>query len=40
MRIFQRHVQGEITFDQFRGAVHDLNKRRFRPVSVSRNGRF
>ena len=38
-QIFQRHVDGEISFDEFRGAVDELNERRFGPVSVSRNGR-
>ena len=38
-RIFQRHVDGEIGFEEFRAAIDDLNERRFGPVSVSRNGR-
>jgi hypothetical protein len=38
-RIFQRHVDGEITFDEFRAAINDLNERKFRPVSLSGNGR-
>ena len=38
-RIFQRHVDGEIGFDEFRAAVDELNERRFGPVPVSRNGR-
>jgi hypothetical protein len=38
-RIFQRHVQGEISFEQLRAALRDLNERKFRPVSVSRSGR-
>jgi hypothetical protein len=38
-RTFQRHVQGEISFEQFRAALQDLNGRKFRPVSVSRHGR-
>ena len=37
--IFQRHVDGEISFEEFRGAIDELNERRFGPVSVSRNGR-
>jgi hypothetical protein len=38
-RIFQRHVDGEITFEEFRAAIDEWNERRFGPVSVSRNGR-
>jgi hypothetical protein len=38
-RIFQRHVDGEITFQEFRAAIDDLNERKFRPLSVSGNGR-
>ena len=38
-RIFQRHVDGEIGFEEFRAAIDDLNERRFGSVSVSRNGR-
>ena len=38
-RIFQRHVDGEITFEAFRAAIDDLNERKFRPVSLSGNGR-
>ena len=38
-RIFQRHVDGEITFEEFRAAIGDLNERKFRPVSLSGNGR-
>ena len=38
-RIFQRHVDGEIGFKEFRAAIDELNERRFGPVSVSRNGR-
>ena len=37
--IFQRHVDGEISFEEFRAAIDELNERRFGPVSVSRNGR-
>ena len=37
--IFQRHVDGEITFEEFRAAIDEWNERRFGPVSVSRNGR-
>ena len=37
--IFQRHVDGEISFEQFRAAINELNERRFGSVSVSRNGR-
>ena len=37
--IFQRHVDGEISFEQFRAAIDELNERRFGSVSVSRNGR-
>jgi len=37
--IFQRHVDGEISFEEFRGAIDKLNERRFGPVSVPRNGR-
>ena len=38
-RIFQRHVDGEIGFDEFRAAIDEWNERRFGPVSLSRNGR-
>lgn len=38
-RIFQRHVDGEIGFEEFRAAIDEWNERRFGPVSVSRNGR-
>jgi hypothetical protein len=38
-RIFQRHADGELSFEEFRAAVDELNERRFGPVSVSRNGR-
>jgi hypothetical protein len=38
-RIFQKHVEGEITSKEFRAAIDDLNERRFRPVSLSGNGR-
>ncbi len=38
-RIFQRHVDGEITSEEFRAAIDDLNERKFRPVSLSGNGR-
>ena len=38
-RIFQRHVDGEIDFEEFRAAIDERNERRFGPVSVSRNGR-
>ena len=38
-RIFQRHVDGEIGFEEFRAAIDELNERRFGPVSVPRNGR-
>ncbi len=37
--IFQRHVDGEIGFQEFRAAIDELNERRFGPVSGSRNGR-
>ena len=37
--IFQRHVDGEISFEEFRTAIDELNERRFGPVSVSWNGR-
>src|SRR5947208_168473 len=37
-RIFQRHADGEISFEEFRAAVSELNERRFGPISVSRNG--
>ena len=39
-RIFQRHVDGEITSQEFRTMIDDLNERKFRPVSLSGNGRF
>lgn len=38
-RIFQRHIDGEITSQGFRAAIDDLNERKFRPVSRSGNGR-
>jgi len=38
-RIFQQHTDGEISFEEFRAAIDQLNERRFGPVSVSRNGR-
>jgi hypothetical protein len=38
-RIFQRHVDGEIGFEEFRAAIDEWNERRFGPVSLSRNGR-
>lgn len=33
--VFQRHVDGEIDFEEFRAAIDELNERRFGPVSVS-----
>ena len=38
-QIFQRHVDGEITFEEFRAAIDGLNERRFRSLSLSGNGR-
>ena len=38
-RIFQKHVDGEISDDEFRAALDGLNEQRFGPLSVSRNGR-
>jgi hypothetical protein len=38
-RIFQRHVDGEISDEEFRAAIDELNERRFGPISVSGNGR-
>lgn len=38
-RVFQRHVDGEVTSEEFRAAIDDLNERKFRPVPVSGNGR-
>ena len=38
-RIFQRHVNGEIGFEEFRSAIDELNERRFGSVSLYRNGR-
>jgi hypothetical protein len=38
-RIFQRHVDGQISSEEFRAAIDDLNERKFRPVSLSGNGR-
>jgi hypothetical protein len=35
--IFQRHVDGEMGFQEFRAAIDELNERRFGPVPVSRN---
>jgi hypothetical protein len=37
-RIFQRHVDGEISDEEFRAALDELNERRFGPISVSRDG--
>ena len=37
--IFQRHVDGEIGFEEFRAAIDELNEQRFGSLSVSRNGR-
>jgi hypothetical protein len=37
--IFQRHVGGAISFEEFRAAIDELNERRFRPVSVPWDGR-
>jgi hypothetical protein len=34
-RIFQRHVDGEISDEEFRAAIDDLNERQFGPISVS-----
>jgi hypothetical protein len=39
MRIFQRHVDGEVSFEEFRTAIDEWNERRFGSVSVPRNGR-
>ena len=38
-RIFQRHIDGQISSEEFRAAIDDLNERKFRPVSLSGNGR-
>jgi hypothetical protein len=38
-RIFQEHVAGQISSEDFRAAIDDLNERKFRPVSLSGNGR-
>jgi hypothetical protein len=38
-RIFQRHIDGEITSEQLRAAIDDLNDRKFRPLSLSGNER-
>jgi hypothetical protein len=38
-RIFRRHVDGEVTFEEFRAAIDDLNERKFRPLSLFGNGR-
>lgn len=38
MRIFERHVDGELSGEAFRAAIDELNERRFGPVSISRNG--
>lgn len=38
-RIFQAHVDGQISSEEFRAAIDDLNERKFRPVSLSGNGR-
>jgi hypothetical protein len=37
-RIFQGHVDGQISSEDFRAAIDDLNERKFRPVSLSGNG--
>jgi Antitoxin VbhA len=36
-QIFQRHIDGEITSEEFRTAIDDQNEREFRPCSG--NGR-
>jgi hypothetical protein len=33
--IFQRHIDGEISFERFRVAIDDLNERKFGPASQS-----
>jgi hypothetical protein len=38
-RIFQSHVDGQISSEEFRVAIDDLNERKFRPVSLSGNRR-
>jgi hypothetical protein len=38
-RIFQTHVDGEISDEEFHAAIDELNERRFGPICVSGNGR-
>lgn len=38
-RIFERHVDGEISDEELAAAIDDLNERRFGPLPVFRNGR-
>jgi len=37
--IFRRHVDGEITSEEFRAEIDHLSERKFRPVSLSWHGR-
>jgi hypothetical protein len=36
-RIFQRHVDGEITSEEFRATIDNLNERKFGPAPQSGN---
>jgi hypothetical protein len=38
IRIFERHVDGELSLEQFRLAIEELNERRFGPLPLSGNG--
>ena len=38
-RIFQRHVDGEISDEELAAAMDELNEHRFGPLPVSGNGR-
>jgi hypothetical protein len=39
MRIFQRHVNGEISDEELRSEIDEFNERRLGPLPVSRNER-
>jgi hypothetical protein len=38
-RIFERHVEGEISDEELDAAIDELNERRFGPLPVPRDGR-
>jgi hypothetical protein len=37
MRVFERHVEGEISLEAFRVAIDEMNERRFGPVTREEN---